>query len=226
MFAFSWPKQAPALKSESARVNPNSFVFMIAIERCSSGAVKSIRPANASHFKLWRRHRLALLRRGGCALLTATRRRCNRPDPSYSIVVLNLLPPRFLCDFTIPCRADGTFLEARRNEADYQAYVRWLSDYQHTVELPLSEEQQDSELGPDEREVEDPSRNFSIVQKPFTTGSSVNTGRKRHSPGNGATPTCLTVHCFPGHFTKFRRPQSAILRWTFSSPTSTKVRAN
>ncbi|MBA3609625.1 MAG: hypothetical protein H0W43_14150 [Chthoniobacterales bacterium] len=53
--------------------------------------------------------------------------------------MLNLLPPRFLCDFTIPCRADGTFLEARRNEADYQAYVRWLSDYLHTVELPLSE---------------------------------------------------------------------------------------
>lgn len=62
---------------------------------------------------------------------------------SYSIAVLNSLPPRFLCDFTVPCRPDDSFIEACRNEADYQTYVRWLSDYLHTVDLPLSEEQQD-----------------------------------------------------------------------------------
>ncbi len=57
--------------------------------------------------------------------------------------MLNLLPPRFLCDFTVPCRADGSFIETCRDDADYQAYVQWLSDYLHAAELPLSEEQQD-----------------------------------------------------------------------------------
>ena len=57
--------------------------------------------------------------------------------------MLNLLPPRFFCDFTVPRRADGSLLLSCRDSADYKTYVRWLSDYLHTADLPLSPEQQD-----------------------------------------------------------------------------------
>ncbi len=69
--------------------------------------------------------------------------------------MLNSLPPRFLCDFTVPCRPDGSLINACCDDSDYQTYVRWLSDYLHTVDLPLSAEQQDWLIDnrPDPKEV-------------------------------------------------------------------------
>jgi hypothetical protein len=57
--------------------------------------------------------------------------------------MLNSLPPRFFCDFTIPVRADETPILSCRDSADYELYVRWLSEYLYATDLPLSPDQQD-----------------------------------------------------------------------------------
>lgn len=48
------------------------------------------------------------------------------------------LPPRYFCDFKVPGLAEETV-----TEVEYSEYVRWLADYLHRVELPLSEAQQE-----------------------------------------------------------------------------------
>jgi len=55
--------------------------------------------------------------------------------------MLDQLPPRFFCDFTLPQREDGSSLSSCREPGDYELYVRWLSDYLHTAEIPLSADQ-------------------------------------------------------------------------------------
>jgi hypothetical protein len=55
--------------------------------------------------------------------------------------MLNQLPPRSFCDFTLPQREDGSDLSSCREPGDYELYVRWLSDYLHTAEIPLSADQ-------------------------------------------------------------------------------------
>jgi hypothetical protein len=56
--------------------------------------------------------------------------------------MLNSLPPRFFCNFTVPKRADGSPLSSCQESGDYEYYLRWLADYLHTVEIPLSAEQE------------------------------------------------------------------------------------
>ncbi len=53
-----------------------------------------------------------------------------------NIDILEDLPPRYFCDFTTPVAA-----EKISSEVKYTEYVRWLADYLHQVELPLSESQ-------------------------------------------------------------------------------------
>ena len=55
--------------------------------------------------------------------------------------MLDFLPPRNFIDFTVPARADGSLLTACEQPGDYETYVRWLADYLHEADLPLSQEQ-------------------------------------------------------------------------------------
>jgi hypothetical protein len=52
--------------------------------------------------------------------------------------MLNDLPPRFFCDFTVPPAQDGA-----PSSDEYEAYVHWLADCLFQKELPLSQDQQD-----------------------------------------------------------------------------------
>ncbi len=55
--------------------------------------------------------------------------------------MIDQLPPRSFCDFTYPHRGDSSDLSSCREPGDYELYVRWLSDYLHTAEIPLSADQ-------------------------------------------------------------------------------------
>lgn len=52
------------------------------------------------------------------------------------------LPPRSFTDFTVPTRPDGSPLSSCQQPNDYMNYVRWLSDYLHIADLPLTPDQQ------------------------------------------------------------------------------------
>lgn len=56
---------------------------------------------------------------------------------------LENLPPRSFGDMAVPCHADGSLLRNCVQEGDYEAYVRWLADYLHAADLPLTPEQCD-----------------------------------------------------------------------------------
>lgn len=56
--------------------------------------------------------------------------------------MLNSLPPRYFCDFSVPEREDGSPLKSCKQAGDYECYVHWLADYLHHENLPLSLEQQ------------------------------------------------------------------------------------
>jgi hypothetical protein len=47
-------------------------------------------------------------------------------------------PPRYLIDFTVPKREDGSDLLDCTRAGDYEIYVHWLADYLHTADLQLS----------------------------------------------------------------------------------------
>ena len=53
--------------------------------------------------------------------------------------MLDQLPPRSFCDFTLPRREDGSALSSCREPGEL--YVRWLSDYLHTTEILLTADQ-------------------------------------------------------------------------------------
>ena len=55
----------------------------------------------------------------------------------------NLLPPRDFSDFTVPLRSYGSLLLQTQSEEDCQAYLRWISDYLHEIDPPLSPDQED-----------------------------------------------------------------------------------
>lgn len=57
--------------------------------------------------------------------------------------MLESLPPRYFCDFSVPERENGSPLTSCEQAGDYERYVHWLADYLHHEILPLSTEQQD-----------------------------------------------------------------------------------
>jgi hypothetical protein len=47
-------------------------------------------------------------------------------------------PPRYSLDFTLPLLKDGIHLHSSTQPGHLEIYVRWLADYLHTAEIPLS----------------------------------------------------------------------------------------